>query len=299
MRVLVSGSSGFIGRALCERLDRTGHSVVHLVRPQTMDQRPANGAAHWDPVSGTFDTVKTEGTDACVHLAGASIAQRWSKVYKHVLRSSRVEATRHLVGALAKLSRPPKIFIGGSAIGFYGNRGDEQLTEQSAPANDFLGEMCQAWEAASAKAAAFGARVVHLRTGVVLAPHGGALKKMLPPFKMGAGGVLGSGKQWMSWIALDEMVDVIVRALEDAQIQGPLNAVAPHPVTNREFTKTLGKVLGRPTIFPLPGFAARLVFGEMADALLLGGQRVLPARLQQAGYKFAHPSLESALRAIL
>lgn len=298
MRVLVSGSSGLIGRALCEQLDRAGHIVLHLVRPQSLDQRPANGAVRWDPLGGAFDSSKAEGADAVVHLAGASIAQRWNAEYKKILRTSRVDATRHLVGELGKLAKPPKVFIGGSAIGYYGNRGDEQLTEQSPPSNDFLGEMCQAWEAESAKAAQFGARVVHLRTGVVLARHGGALAKMLPPFKMGVGGVVGSGKQWMSWIELDDLVDVIVHLQENAQVQGPVNAVAG-AVTNREFTKSLGKALGRPTIFPMPAFAARLAFGEMADALLLASQRVVSARLQQAGYKFAHASLDDALRTIL
>lgn len=298
MRVLVSGSSGLIGRALCEQLDRAGHTVLHLVRPQSLDQRPANGAVRWDPAGGAFDSAKAEGSDAVVHLAGASIAQRWNAEYKKILRTSRVDATRHLVGELAKLSRPPKVFIGGSAIGFYGNRGDEQLTEQSTPANDFLGEMCQAWEAESAKAAQFGARVVHLRTGVVLARHGGALAKMLPPFKMGVGGVIGSGKQWMSWIELDDLVDVIVQLLENGQAQGLVNAVAGAS-TNREFTKALGKALRRPTIFPMPAFAARLAFGEMAEALLLASQRVVPVRLQQLGHKFAHANIDDALRAAL
>ena len=298
MKVIVSGSSGLIGSVLCEELDRAGHTVLHLVRPQSLDQRPANGAVRWDPVGGAFDSAKAEGADAVVHLAGASIAQRWKAEYKKVMRASRVDATRHLVGELGKLAKPPRVFIGGSAIGFYGHRGNEQLTEQSAPGNDFLGEMCQAWEAETAKAAQFGARVVHLRTGVVLARHGGALAKMLTPFKMGLGGVLGSGRQWMSWIELDDLADLIVHLLENQQVQGPVNAVAAAS-TNREFTKALGKALGRPTIFPMPAFAARLAFGEMADALLLGSQRVVPARLQQMGYKFAHPALAGALRAIL
>ncbi len=298
MRVLVSGSSGLIGSVVCEKLDRAGHTVLHLVRPQSLDQRPANGAVRWDPVGGSFDAAKADGADAVIHLAGASIAQRWNPQYKQTLRSSRVEATRHLTAELAKLARPPKVFIGGSAVGFYGNRGDELLIEQSAPANDFLGGLCQAWEAESAKAAAFGARVVLLRTGVVLARQGGALAKMLTPFKLGVGGVVGSGKQWMPWIELEDIADLILYLLSNDQVQGPVNAVAG-AVTNREFTKTLGKVLRRPAIFPLPGFVARLVFGEMADALLLSSQRAQPARLQQMGYTFAHPSLESALRFVL
>lgn len=298
MRVLISGSSGLIGSVVCEKLDRAGHTVLHLIRPQSLDQRPANGAVRWDPVGGSFDGAKADGADAVIHLAGASIAQRWNPQYKQVLRSSRVDATRHLVSELAQLKNPPKVFIGGSAIGFYGNRGDEPLTEQSAPANDFLGEMCQAWEAEAAKAASFAARVVHLRTGVVLARQGGALAKMLPPFRMGLGGVVGSGRQWMAWIELEEIADLILHLLTNHQAQGAINAVAG-AVTNREFTKTLGRVLRRPTIFPLPGFVARMVFGEMADALLLSSQRVQPARLQQMDYRFTHPSLESALRFVL
>ena len=295
MRVLVSGSSGLIGSVLCEKLDRAGHTVVHLIRPQSLDQRPANGAVRWDPKNSSFDATKAEGADAVVHLAGASIAQRWSPEYKRVLRSSRVDATRHLVAELAKLKQPPRIFIGGSAIGYYGNRGDEQLSESSAPANDFLGEMCQAWEAEAAKAAGFGARVVHLRTGIVLAKQGGALAKMLPPFKMGVGGVVGSGRQWMSWIELEDIADLIVFLLTNDQARGPVNAVAG-AVTNREFTKTLGRVLSRPTIFPLPAFAARLTFGEMADALLLGSQRVISERLIQFGWKPQHATLDRALK---
>jgi len=298
LRVLVSGASGLIGSAVCDKLDGAGHSVLHLMRPQSRDRRPGHGAVRWDPATGSFDAGKAEGAEAVVHLAGASIAQRWNPAYKKILSASRVDATRHLVTELAKLQQPPKVFIGGSAIGYYGNRGEESLTEQSAPANDFLGQLCQAWEAEAAKAAAFGARVVHLRTGVVLARQSGALAKMLPPFRMGVGGVVGSGKQWMSWIALQDIADLIVRLVENPQVQGPVNAVAG-AVTNREFTKTLGRVLGRPTIFPLPAFVARMVFGEMAEALLLASQRVAPARLQQMGHSFAHPSLESALRSIL
>jgi hypothetical protein len=299
MRVLVSGSSGLVGRALCEKLDRSGHTVIHLVRPQSLDQRPANGGAVWDPLAGRFDAAKAEGADAVVHLAGASVAQRWNPTYKMVLRTSRVDATRHLVDTLAKLSRPPRVFIAASAVGYYGNRGDEVLTEQSPPASDFLGEMCQAWEAESARATGFGARVVHLRIGVVLARHGGALAKMLPPFRMGVGGVVGSGRQWMSWIVLDDLTSLIVVALEDRQLHGPINAVAPGSATNKEFTRALGRVLRRPTIFPLPAFVARIVFGEMADALLLASQRVQPARLQAMGYGFAYADLEPALRFVL
>ncbi len=300
MRVLVSGSSGLVGRAVCEELDRTGHTVLHLVRPQSLDQRPANRAVKWDPLGGAFDAAAAEGAQAVVHLAGASVAERWTAEHKKRLRTSRVEATRRLVEALSKLARPPKVFVAASAIGYYGDRGDEQLTEQSAPGNDFLAALGRAWEAESSRAAqALGARVALLRIGVVLARHGGALAKMLTPFKLGAGGVIGSGRQWMSWIALPDLVEVILRALATDSFSGPINAVAPGAVTNREFTKTLGQVLRRPTFFPMPAFAARLAFGEMADALLLASQRVVPSRLQQMNHPYAHPALEGALRAVL
>jgi uncharacterized protein (TIGR01777 family) len=297
MRVLVSGSSGLVGSALRERLAAAGHTVERL-RRGVGPSRP--GWVTWDPSVNMFDPVAAEGADAVVNLAGASIADgRWSEKRKRVLRSSRVDATRHLVGELGKLKAPPKVFVSASAIGYYGNRGDEVLTEKSDPAEDFLGRLSQEWEAEAQGAAKFGARVVILRIGVVLAAQGGALAKMLPPFKLGAGGPIGSGRQWMSWIALPDLVAVIERALADQALAGPVNAVAPGPVSNRDFSRALGRVLHRPAIAPLPGFVARTLFGEMADALLLSSTRVLPERLQAAGFPFQHPEVEGALRAIL
>ena len=297
MRILVSGSSGLVGTALREALGAAGHTVERL-RRGVGPSRP--GWVTWDPTVNMFDPVAAEGADAVVHLAGASIAEgRWTKERKRVLRSSRIDATHHLVNELSKLKSPPKIFVSASAIGYYGNRGDEVLTEKSEPAEDFLGRLAQEWETEARGAAKFGARVVLLRFGVILAKHGGALKKMLPPFKMGAGGPVGSGKQWMSWITLDDTVALIQHALENHALEGPVNAVAPNPVRNRDFGRALGRVLRRPAFAPLPGFVARLMFGEMADALLLSSTRVLPERLQTTGYAFRHPELDGALRAVL
>jgi hypothetical protein len=297
MRVLISGSSGLVGTALRERLAAAGHTVERL-RRGVGPSRP--GWVTWDPSVNMFDPVAAEGADAVVNLAGASIADgRWSEKRKRVLRSSRVDATRHLVGELGKLKWPPKVFVSASAIGYYGDRGDEVLTEKSEPAEDFLGRLSQEWESEAQVAAKFGARVVILRIGVVLAAQGGALAKMLPPFKLGMGGPMGSGRQWMSWIALPDLVAVIERALSDAALEGPVNAVAPAPVSNRAFSRALGRVLRRPAIAPLPGFVARILLGEMADALLLSSTRVTPERLRAAGFAFQHPEVEGALRAIL
>jgi len=297
MRILVSGSSGLVGTALRASLSAAGHTVERL-RRGVGPSRP--GWVTWDPSVNMFDPVAAEGADAVVHLAGASIAEgRWSEKRKRVLRSSRVDATRHLVAELAKLKAPPKVFVSASAIGYYGNRGDELLTEKSEPAEDFLGRLSQDWEAEARGAAKFGARTVQLRIGVVLAANGGALAKMLPPFKLGVGGPIGSGRQWMSWIALPDLVALIGHTLENRALEGPLNTVSPNPVTNRDFSRALGRVLHRPALAPLPGFVARLLLGEMADALLLASTRVLPERLQAAGYQFQHPQVEAALRAVL
>ncbi|MGH9815244.1 MAG: TIGR01777 family oxidoreductase [Candidatus Acidiferrales bacterium] len=297
MRILISGSSGLVGTALREALSSTAHTVERL-RRGVGPSRP--GWVTWDPQVKMFDPVAAEGADAVVHLAGASIADgRWNAARKRVLRSSRVEATRHLVGELAKLKSPPKIFVSASAVGYYGNRGEEVLTEKSEPAEDFLGCLAQEWEAEALGARKFGARVVLLRFGVILAGHGGALAKMLTPFKLGAGGPIGSGRQWMSWISLPDVVALIQHALASDSLEGPLNAMSPNPVRNREFAKTLGRVLRRPAIAPLPGFVARIMLGEMADALLLASQRAVPERLQSAGYSFQHADLDAALRAVL
>jgi hypothetical protein len=246
------------------------------------------------------DLSRLEGVDAVVHLAGENIAAgRWTAARKEEIRRSRVEGTRRLSESLARLSRRPKVLVSASAIGFYGNRGDEILKEDSAPGSDFLAQVCRDWEAATDPASRAGIRVVHLRSGVILSPAGGALKKMLLPFKMGAGGRIGSGAQFMSWIAIDDTIGAIHHAIVTEPLQGPMNGVAPTPVRNAEFTRTLGRVLSRPAIAPMPAFAARLAFGEMANALLLASQRVMPTRLQASGYKFRYPELEGALRHLL
>jgi len=305
LRILISGSTGMIGSALAGALQKQGHEVAGLVRPTTRVRRTSaetsgqQQAVSWDPEAGTLDQT-AEGADAVVHLAGASIAEgRWTAARKRALRDSRIAATNSLINSLKQLSRPPRIFIGGSAIGFYGDRGDEELTESSPPGSDFLADLTRQWEAASLRASEFGARTVVLRTGIVLDKNGGALPRMLLPFRFGAGGRLGSGRQWMSWLALEELVAMIQFALTANSVTGPTNAVSPHPVRNAEFTKVLARVLRRPAIFPAPAFALRLALGEMADALLLSSQKVLPSRFESLGYRFALPDLESALRAVL
>ncbi len=300
MRVLISGSSGMVGSALAVALSQGGHLAHRLVRPVHRSAFPDPGDVNWDPLTGKFDAAAAEGAGAVVHLAGASIAEgRWTEGRKQILRSSRVDATRHLVAGLAKLSRKPRVLVAASAIGYYGSRGDEVLTEQSAPGDDFLGKLCRQWEAESARAEEHGIRTVVLRFGVILSPAGGALARMLLPFKLGAGGRLGSGKQWMAWLTLAEAIGMIRHALDNADLRGAVNAVAPDPVRNADFTKALGRALHRPTLFPAPSFALRFMLGEMADALLLSSQRVIPGRLQAAGYRFQHPRLDAALQAVL
>jgi uncharacterized protein (TIGR01777 family) len=250
----------------------------------------------WDPVAGQFDSAGAEGAEALIHLAGASIAGgRWNASRKQLLRTSRIDATRHLIGALAKLQRPPRVIVAASAIGYYGNRGDEALTEASAPGNDFLAEACREWESETARGAEFGARVVNLRFGIILAAHGGALPRMALPFKLGAGGRLGNGRQWMSWLTLQETISIIQFALATPGLTGPVNTVTPNPVRNSDFTGVLAKTLHRPALFPAPAFALRLALGEMADALLLISQRVMPSKLADSGYRFMQPNLGGAL----
>lgn len=297
MNILVSGSTGFIGSALVSFLTANGHRVTRLVRSEP---KPGASEAFWDPAVGTIDVRGLQGVEAAVHLAGENIAEgRWTAAKKARIRSSRTEGTHLLAQALTELANRPKVLICASAVGFYGDRGDETLREDSAPGKGFLADVCRDWEAASKPAAAKGIRVVHLRNGVVLGPNGGALAKMLLPFRAGVGGVIGSGKQYLSWISLDDLLGAIYFALTNGSLSGPVNAVAPNPATNREFTKALGRVLKRPTIFPMPASAARLAFGEMADEMLLSSARVEPARLQAAGYQFKHPTLEEALRHVL
>jgi uncharacterized protein (TIGR01777 family) len=264
-------------------------------------QKPTNPSQiSWDPPTSGPLPEALEGIDAVVHLAGENIASgRWTEAKKREIRDSRVIGTRLLSEALARLQRPPQVLVCASAIGFYGDRGLDVLKEDSAPGNDYLADVCKAWEAATAAAAQKGIRVVHLRSGMILSPKGGALAKMLFPFRLGVGGIIGSGKQYMSWIALDDTLGIIAFALQTSSLRGPVNGVSPKVVTNFEYTKTLGRVLKRPTIFPMPAFAARLAFGEMADALLLSSARVEPSVLLRSGYHFQWGDLESALRHLL
>ena len=296
MNLLVSGATGLVGSALIPALESAGHSVRRLVR-----QRPEGGSpdVHWDP-TGSFDPAGgIEGFDAVIHLAGESVVGRWSRNKKARILNSRKQGTMTLASAAARSKRPPKVVISASAVGYYGNRGDEVLTEESTPGADFLADVARQWEAALAPATEAGIRTVSLRIGFILSPRGGGLARMLPPFRMGLGGKLGSGRQWMSWISIHDVVGAIQHALATETLWGPANTVAPHPVTNAEFTRTLGRVLGRPTLFPMPAFAARLAFGEMADALLLASQRVQPVKLQASGFQFRHAELEGALRELL
>lgn len=298
MRILVTGSGGLIGSSLTALLTANGHSVIRLVRSRL---RADDGGEcwFWNPEEGTIHPAGREDLDAVVHLAGENIASaRWTPEQKGRIRDSRVRGTRLLGEFLSQLSQAPKVLVCASAIGYYGNRADEVLREESASGSGFLAEVCRDWEAAAASARKV-TRVVNLRIGVVLSPAGGALAKMLTPFRMGVGGIIGRGNQYMSWIALDDVVGAIHHALTQEVLRGPVNAVSPQPVTNREFTRTLGAILSRPTVFPMPAFAARLAFGEMADDLLLASTRVVPAALVSSGYCFRFPDLEAALRHLL
>ena len=301
MKVIVTGSTGLVGGALIRSLLADGHEVTRLVRGGAQGFRaPGTAAVHWDPERGEIDAASLEGHDGAVHLAGEPIAEgRWDDEKKRRILESRVKGTRLLAEALAGLSAKPRALVSASATGFYGDRGDEVLREESASGDDFLSEVCRAWEKASLPASEAGVRVVHLRIGVVLSAEGGAFPKMLTPFKLGVGGKIGGGGQYMSWITLEDLLGVIRRAVEDESLRGPVNAVAPQQVTNAEFTKALGRALGRPTFFAVPAFAARLAFGETADALLLASARVEPARLKEAGFQFKHPEIEGALRSAL
>ena len=297
MKILVSGSHGLVGKALTHALTDEGHEVVRLVRRERSVGSPE---VEWYPDQGRIDAARLEGIEAAIHLAGDNIAGgRGTARKKRTIRESRVQGTLLLSEALASLSRPPSIVISASAIGIYGNRGDELLTEQSLPGKDFLANVCIDWEAATISATEKGIRTTHARFGVILDAREGALAKMLPPFRAGIGGKIGAGNQWMSWVALDDVVAALKFLLADRTIQGPVNVVAPNPVTNEEFTKTLGRVLSRATFLPMPAFAARLAFGEMADALLLSSQKVEPAVLEDNGFLFTWPTLEPALKHIL
>jgi len=306
MKILVTGSTGLVGTALVPALASEGHTVCRLLRPQTVvKSSPATESQQrvldvpWNPATGELGS-EAAGADAVVNLAGASIGGgRWTEARKGLLRGSRVDSTRALIEALAKMNPRPSVLISSSAIGIYGDRGDELLTEDSKPGDDFLSGLALAWEAEALNAEALGMRVVLARFGVILAAHGGALAKMLLPFKLGAGGRLGSGRQWMSWVSLDDVVGSMRFALESNSIKGAMNIVSPNPVRNSEFTKVLGETLHRPALFPAPPFALRFALGEMADALLLSSQRVAPQVLEKSGYSFLHRDLASGLAAAL
>lgn len=295
MRIAVSGSTGLIGVALVERLRREGHTVARLVRSARGAQP---GDIRWDPDAGTIDAAALEGMDAVVHLAGENVGTRWTAEKKRRIRDSRVNGTRLIAETVFRLARRPRVLVQASATGIYGDRGDEVLTEDSPPGTGFLADVGRDWEGASGHAESAGIRVVRLRLGVVLTAKGGALDRLLLPFRMGVGGRIGSGRQWMPWISLEDAVEVIVRAIRDERLRGPVNAVAG-AVRNADFTDALARALHRPAIFPVPGFGLRAVFGEMADEALLAGQRTEPARLREVGHVFHHPTLAAALAAAL
>jgi uncharacterized protein (TIGR01777 family) len=294
MRILITGASGLIGKALQKSFEAKGYGMLLAGRGEP---KSAN-EIQWTVEDGfrEEDLARLEGLDAFIHLAGEGIAGlRWTEEKKKAIRESRVIGTRNVVDALSKLDRKPNVFISGSAMGYYGDRGDEIVTESSRPGDTFLAEVCKEWEMESRRAEDLGIRTVLLRTSIVLSKDGGALATMLTPFKFGVGGVVGSGQQWMSWVSLDDVVAIVNFALENENLRGAVNIASPNPVTNEEFTKTLGGVLYRPTILPLPEFAVNLVFGEMGDALLIHSTRVEPKRLQEAGYEFKFTNLKSAL----
>jgi uncharacterized protein len=299
MKILVTGSTGLVGTALVPLLMKAGHTVCRLVRPGTVVKDGEGFQVAWNPATGELGGAGV-GADAVVNLAGASVAsQRWTAARKAELRASRVDATRALVTALAKMNARPRVLVSVSGTGFYGNRGDEALTEESAAGPDFLAQLAKDWESEALKAEALGIRVVLARFGVVLAKHGGALPQMMLPFKLFVGGKIGSGKQWLSWITLEDTVEALRFALENGHIRGPLNVVSPQPVRNAEFTKALAHAIYRPALFPAPAFALRLALGEMADALLLASQRVLPRKLEQLGFQFRDADLREAFAAVL
>jgi uncharacterized protein len=295
MKVLISGATGLIGSALIPELESGGHQITRLTRS------PGSGSdVGWNPDAGEIDASRLEGHDAVVHLAGENIGEgRWTPEKKRRILESRAKGTRLLAETIASLPEPPRVMVSASAVGYYGDRGNELLREDSGPGSDFLAEVCKAWEAAADPAREAGVRVVHPRNGIVLSTQGGALARTLPIFKLGGGGRIGSGRQWWSWVAMADVVGAILHSLTDDSVEGPVNVGSPNPLTNAEYTRVLGKVLNRPTIFPLPAPAARLMLGEVADALLLASQRMEPAKLKETGYDFRYPELDGALRHLL
>ncbi len=296
--IAVTGATGLVGSALVSSLEQAGHAVLRLVR------RPVQNAeqeSYWNPSTGEIDADVLEGVDAVVHLGGANVAkQRWSNAYKQVLRSSRIDSTTLLARTIASLQQKPRVLVTASAIGFYGSRGDELLDEESPIGSGFLAELCHDWEEANQPAREAGVRVCQMRIGVVLSPEGGALKKILPIFRKGLGGPMGSGKQYVSWIGLPDVVAALEFAIDHDAINGAVNTMAPHPVTSREFANSLGQQLGRPSFLPTPAFALRMMVGwEMAEALLLGGAKIAPRKLEAEGFVFQHPTIAEALAAVL
>jgi uncharacterized protein len=292
-RILISGASGLIGSALVPSLESHGYEITRLVRRESKANE-----LHWDPMH-PIPSELVSGFDAVIHLSGESITGRWTPAKKTRIRDSRVLSTRNLSEGLAKAQSPPKMFLSASATGFYGNRGDEVLTEASSIGTGFLSEVCQEWESATDAAASTGIRAISLRTGLVLSRDGGPLKEMLLPFRLGMGGRIGDGRQWWSWIHIDDFVAAVRHILENGSVKGPVNVVSPNPITNAEFTKTLGRIMGRPAIFPVPAFAARLALGELADEAVLASARVEPKKLINTGFTFKFPELESALANLL
>lgn len=299
LKMAITGSHGMIGSYLCDHFGGMGHSVTRIVRAKTSTYL-GNPSVYWNIKTKIIDANALEGLDAVIHLAGVRISEKWTPEYKNLIRSSRVNGTRFLSETLAGLKNPPKVFFSASAVGYYGNHpGNNVLNEKSPIGHDFLAKVCDDWEKATHPAQDAGLRVVHMRSGVVLNPAGGALAKMLPIFKWGLGGKLGSGKQLMSWVALEEFPAMIIHVIENENICGPVNFVSPQPVSNAEFTRALGKVLKRPTIFSVPSFGIKKMFGEMGEALLLGGAGVKPVRLIESGYRFQYPNIETALEECL
>jgi len=293
MKLLVSGSHGLVGKALSKSLTKDGHEIINLVRRDRVYGKPE---IEWHPNKGVLDPAQIEGFDAVVHLAGESIASgRWTDEKKRRIRESRVQGTTLLSETLAGLSSPPTRFISASAIGYYGSRGDEVLTEETGGGTDFLSDVCAEWEKATEPAAEKGISTCTARFGIILDKEGGALEKMLTPFRLGLGGKVGDGKQWMSWISMDDHVNAVNFVIENDNIRGAVNSVSPHPVTNEDFTKRMGEVLYRPTFIPLPEFAVSMLMGEMGDELLLTSTKVIPKRLDDAGFEFTYPDLKTAL----
>ena len=300
MKIIISGASGLVGSALTDAFRAEGHSVLHLVRRRRRGQTLASQEIGWDPLSAQLDASALEGSEVVVNLSGANIGeQRWTPARKEILRSSRVDSTRVLVDSLVQLRDKPRVFVSASAVGYYGNRGDEILTESSQPGKDFLSLLARDWEAEAGRATQAGIRTVILRFGVILSSRGGALAQMIRPFKFGLGGRLGSGRQWLPWIDLEDVVGIVRFVIDNFNLHGPVNVVSPEPAQNADFARIAGRVLHRPAIFPAPEFVLRLALGEMADALLLASQRPIPEKLVAAHYPFRSRNLKTALESLL